>query len=74
MVSSVVKNPMDLMTVHKRISSGLYDSPSLFERDMLLIWKNAMLYNPAGHFVHTAARNMMKDFTGTFANYGLLWP
>jgi len=64
----IVKNPMDLMTVHKRISSGLYDSPSLFEGDMLLIWKNAMLYNPVGNFVHNAAKNMMKDFTEQYRN------
>ena len=42
----IIKNPMDLGTVEKRLKSGLYSNPGQIGDDMRLIWNNAMTYNP----------------------------
>ncbi|GAB5369575.1 hypothetical protein AAMO2058_001416900 [Amorphochlora amoebiformis] len=57
---------MDLGTVNKRLASGFYDDIQSFSRDVRLIWSNAMLYNPIGHFVHTAATEISRAFEVAF--------
>ncbi|CAH8357380.1 unnamed protein product [Eruca vesicaria subsp. sativa] len=59
---SIVKEPMDLGTVKGKLGSGLYESPLDFAEDVRLTFKNAILYNPVGHEVHSMAKFFLKMF------------
>ncbi|XP_011073012.1 transcription factor GTE10 [Sesamum indicum] len=59
---NVIKHPMDLGTVKKKLFSGQYSSPMGFAADVRLTFKNALTYNPAGHDVHVMAEVMSKFF------------
>ncbi|CAI9757357.1 unnamed protein product [Fraxinus pennsylvanica] len=59
---NVIKHPMDLGTVKTKLLSGRYSSPEGFAADVRLTLKNAMIYNPPGHYVHLAAEKMNKFF------------
>ncbi|KAL0441942.1 UNVERIFIED_CONTAM: Transcription factor GTE10 [Sesamum radiatum] len=59
---NVIKHPMDLGTVKKKLLSGQYSSPMGFAADVRLTFKNALTYNPAGHDVHVMAEVMSKYF------------
>lgn len=42
---AVIKRPMDLATLHKRVKSQMYRSKKAFADDLDLIWSNCLLYN-----------------------------
>lgn len=48
----VVKCPMDLDTVRKKINGCYYDSHEQFVSDIQLIWSNAKLYNQPDSYVY----------------------
>ncbi len=67
----VIKNPMDISTMEKKLADGKYGrfTPSgeyssstckmlfgPFYRDLMLIFDNAMLYNPKGDWIHNDAK------------------
>ena len=54
----VIKRPMDLGTVSKKLDRSEYRTVESLYRDVMQIWRNAKIYNPAGHGVHTAAQGM----------------
>ena len=59
----VVKKPMDLTTMRKRLESNKwYTSLEAFASDARLMLHNAMLYNEAGTDVHAAARDLLAQF------------
>nr|GMC67189.1 transcription factor GTE8-like [Ipomoea batatas] len=58
----VIKQPMDLGTIKKKLSSGQYSSPLDFLADVRLTFSNAMTYNPPGNDVHFMADTMNKFF------------
>ncbi|KAG2659596.1 hypothetical protein PVAP13_1KG369800 [Panicum virgatum] len=58
----IIKTPMDLGTVQKKLESGSYRSPSDFAADVRLTFNNAMAYNPRGHAVHDMAIQLNKMF------------
>lgn len=60
---NVIKNPMSLNEVEKKLVGGEYTNPADFFNDMNLIWHNAMVYNAAG----TPVYNDAKFFEGEFA-------
>ena len=41
----VVKNPMDLGTVKRKLDAGQYTHPKEFKHDVSLVWINCMTYN-----------------------------
>jgi E1A/CREB-binding protein len=55
----IVKRPMDLGTIRKRLLEGTMGGPyrtyKQFAQDVRLVWHNAALYNPPGTEVHTLA-------------------
>ncbi|OVA15377.1 Bromodomain [Macleaya cordata] len=59
---TVIKHPMDLGTVKKKIASGSYMSPLGFVADVRLTFSNAMTYNPPGNDVHIMADTLSKYF------------
>jgi len=58
----VIKRPMDLGTIKKRLENGCYSSIEGFQADVLLTFDNAMVYNPEGSVVHNMAGEMKKKF------------
>lgn len=52
----IVKNPMDLGTVRKKIDRGAYRSREECVSDIEQVWANAMTFNAPAHFVHEAAK------------------
>lgn len=59
---TIIKHPMDLGTVKRKLSSGVYNSPHDFVADVRLAFSNAMTYNPPGNDVHTMARTLSQFF------------
>ncbi|CAI9111537.1 OLC1v1011782C1 [Oldenlandia corymbosa var. corymbosa] len=59
---TVIKHPMDLGTIKKKLASGEYQSPLEFCADVKLTFSNAKTYNPPGNDVHIMAEAMSKFF------------
>lgn len=58
----VIKHPMDLGTVKKRLKEFAYTHPEQFVSDTRLVFRNAYLYNPANSAVWVEAEFMSKMF------------
>jgi E1A/CREB-binding protein len=58
----VIKKPMDLGTVHKRLDAGQYHSIEDFKRDVNLTFDNAMTYNESGTVVYDMAKELKEKF------------
>jgi hypothetical protein len=54
----VIKNPMDLGTVKKKLTNSQYANLDEFAADVRLTFSNAMTYNPPGNQVHTVAEQL----------------
>ena len=54
--NQIVKTPMDLGNVRKKIDRGAYRSRDECVADIEQVWTNAMTFNAPGHFVHEAAK------------------
>ncbi|KAL3685919.1 hypothetical protein R1sor_003941 [Riccia sorocarpa] len=58
----IIKKPMDLGTVKKKINRGEYTSPLEFAEDVRLTFSNAKTYNPPGHAVYDMAQELSDLF------------
>ncbi|RLN34239.1 hypothetical protein C2845_PM03G07960 [Panicum miliaceum] len=58
----VIRNPMDLGTVKKKLSDKQYFMASEFAADVRLTFANAMKYNPPGNHVHAVAEQLNRIF------------
>uniref|UniRef100_A0A914DAM5 Uncharacterized protein n=1 Tax=Acrobeloides nanus TaxID=290746 RepID=A0A914DAM5_9BILA len=58
----VVKSPMDVGTMKKKLDAKQYAIPEEFREDMLLTINNCILYNPPGQQVHQNALQLKKFF------------
>lgn len=66
---NVVLRPMDLSTVKKKIETGLIKTDIEFQRDMLLMFQNAFMYNSSEHEVHNMAQEMKSDVIENIQDY-----
>ncbi|XP_054698226.1 bromodomain-containing protein 8-like [Grus americana] len=57
----VVKRPMDLTSIKRRLSKGHIQSMVQFQRDLMLMFQNAMMYNSFNHHVHRMAVEMQRE-------------
>ncbi|KAJ1604483.1 hypothetical protein OJ253_3649 [Cryptosporidium canis] len=57
---SIVKNPMDLRTVGKKVKTGSYSRPEQFWADIDLIWHNCQLYNHESSDVYQQSIRMQE--------------
>ena len=57
--------PMDLQTIKRNIESGVIRNTAEFQRDMMLMFLNATMYNTSDHNVHQMAHQMMQDTIAT---------
>lgn len=53
--SNVIKEPMDLSTIEKKLRAGGYESSSAFAADIRKVWSNAWMYNEPGSSIYKAA-------------------
>ncbi|KAJ1922238.1 hypothetical protein H4219_000100 [Mycoemilia scoparia] len=58
----IVKQPMDISTLKRKLDSGEYDNPGAFEADVRLMFNNCYAYNPPKHPVHEAGRSLEAIF------------
>ncbi|XP_014803231.1 PREDICTED: bromodomain-containing protein 8-like [Calidris pugnax] len=57
----VVKRPMDLTSIKRRLSKGHIQSMVQFQRDLMLMFQNAMMYNSFNHHIHHMAMEMQGE-------------
>ena len=62
----IIKEPMDLSTVEKRLNSGAYATVQQFALDVRKIWANAIRYNPPVSPVFQATVVMRDYFEKVF--------
>uniref|UniRef100_J3MQ13 Bromo domain-containing protein n=2 Tax=Oryza brachyantha TaxID=4533 RepID=J3MQ13_ORYBR len=58
----IIKKPMDLGTIEKKLNAGMYSTPWDFAADMRLTFDNATTYNPINNDVHSMAKTLRKIF------------
>ncbi|KAM8744263.1 bromodomain-containing protein 3-like isoform 3-T7 [Acanthopagrus schlegelii] len=63
----IIKYPMDLSTVKKKMDRGEYQDAQGFAADIRLIFSNCYKYNPPHHDVNALARKLQSVFEQRFA-------
>ncbi|KAI9250293.1 Bromodomain-containing protein, partial [Sporodiniella umbellata] len=63
----IVKHPMDLSTIEKKLNDQEYLEPEDFEQDIRLMFNNCYLYNPPTLPVHKMGRQLEKVFDDKWA-------
>lgn len=53
--------PMDLSSIKRRLSKGHIQSLIQFQRDLMLMFQNAVMYNSFNHHVHRMAMEMQGE-------------
>jgi bromodomain-containing protein 8 len=59
--TDIVRQPMDLTSLKKRIENGVIRTTVEFQRDIMLMFQNAIMFNEADHDVHKMAVEMQKE-------------
>lgn len=54
----IVKRPMDLKTIKTRVKDGVIANSLEYQRDIYLMFANAMMYNRPGSDVHAMAEDV----------------
>lgn len=57
----IVKKPMDLSTIHAKLTTGQYSNPREFVDDVWLMFDNAWLYNQPNTAVYRNCTNVSKS-------------
>ncbi|KAG1783292.1 hypothetical protein EV702DRAFT_251069 [Suillus placidus] len=60
----IIKRPMDLKTIKARIKDGVIRTSRDFQRDVYLMFANAMMYNRPGSDIALMAEEMMLESEG----------
>ena len=63
---TIIKRPMDLGTIKRRLDQAQYHTFHDFQVDVDRVWYNARLYNPQDHQVHTTAVEYQGEFRRLF--------
>lgn len=58
---STTSRPMDLSAIKKNIESGVIRTTAEFQRDIMLMFQNAVMYNSSDHDVYHMALEMQRD-------------
>ena len=61
----IIRKPIDITTIRKRIDDGTYQSYKLFQQDLDLLFSNAKTYNIEGSQVHMDAA-ILQDLCNTW--------
>lgn len=65
----IIKTPMDLGTVRKRLERGEYRKMEDCAADIRLIWANSMLYNVPGSLVYNRAKTLSDYWETQWASF-----
>jgi hypothetical protein len=57
----IIKNPMDLSTIEKRLNTLVYNVADDFIADVRLMLNNCFTFNPPGHQIHIMGKNIEKS-------------
>jgi len=63
---NIIKKPMDLGTIHKRLDAGNYHDIENFKADTNLVFDNAMTYNEEGSVVYDMAKELKTKFEADY--------
>eukprot|EP00041_Stephanoeca_diplocostata_P024289 m.611022 g.611022 ORF g.611022 m.611022 type:complete len:789 (+) comp22497_c0_seq2:352-2718(+) len=63
----IIKKPMDLGTVKKKLDAGVYKSAEAFMAEVDLVFQNCYKYNPAGSEVAILGKKLHKVYNGKAA-------
>lgn len=66
---SVVLRPKDLSTIKKNVEIGHTRTTAEFQRDMMLMFTNAIMYNSSDHDVYQMAKEMYDDVMQTIEQF-----
>jgi len=66
---TIIKKPMDLGTVRKRLHSYEYNTRRECAEDIRLCLRNAMTYNPPNNLVHNSAKDLLAFFEDQMASF-----
>lgn len=58
---NTVYRPMDLQTIRKNIETGAIRTTAEFQRDVLLMFNNAIMYNKTNDHVYNMAKQMQQE-------------
>ncbi|KAI9057179.1 Bromodomain-containing protein [Trametes sanguinea] len=64
----IIKKPMDLSTMKKKLDAGEYPTAEKFREDFRLMIKNCMTFNPPGNPVHEAGKALQLLFEEKWKN------
>jgi len=67
--SSIIFRPMDLSLIKKNIETGVITTTVEFQRDIMLMFQNALMYNRREHDVYQMANEMRKDVVEQIQSY-----
>ncbi|KAK3095514.1 hypothetical protein FSP39_015554 [Pinctada imbricata] len=67
--TTVVQRPMDLSLIKKKVESGEIRTTVEFQRDMMLMFTNAIMYNSSNHDVHKMATIMYDEVLQQIEQY-----
>lgn len=67
--STVVFRPIDLTIIRRKIEMGQIKSTAEFQRDIMLMFQNAIMYNSVKHEVHQMAVEMQKEILGLIEDF-----
>ena len=57
----VISRPKDLTIIKRHIENGTIRTTAEFQRDMMLMFTNAIMYNSSNHDVYKMAEEMYND-------------
>lgn len=66
---NIVKNPIDLSTVHKKLHSNKYRVVEECLDDLQMIWDNCKVYNAMGSWIWKLADKLERSFKKYVKNY-----
>jgi len=67
--STVVLKPIDLTTIRKKVENGQIKSTAEFQRDIMLMFQNAIMYNGVKHEVHQMTLEMQKEILESIEDF-----
>ena len=67
--SRIVKKPMDLSSIKKRIEDGTIATSSDLQRDVYLMLANAVMFNAEAVEVHQIAKRMLSELESEFETF-----
>ena len=63
---NIVKEPIDLGTIEKKLLDGIYLNSESFANDVRKVWSNSLLYNPSFSNIYNMTLEISKYFENLF--------